>query len=107
MVIEGVSRDRNALLNGEVSNYDWDSGYTCHQLGNGGITVQLNQPYMISSARYTGHVLWSVWLSSSNLSCCRLLLWDIDERSYGYYIEVSVNSKLWTKVVDNSKRDCR
>lgn len=33
MVIEGVSRTRNALLNGDVKNYDWDSGYTCHQLG--------------------------------------------------------------------------
>lgn len=33
LVIEGVSRTRNALLNGDVKNYDWDSGYTCHQLG--------------------------------------------------------------------------
>lgn len=33
LVVEGVSRTRNALLNGDVKNYDWDSGYTCHQLG--------------------------------------------------------------------------
>lgn len=32
-VIEGVSRTRNSLINGDVKNYDWDSGYTCHQLG--------------------------------------------------------------------------
>jgi len=58
-VIEGVSRSRNALINGinrptdgkinklvwqtkslilsfqtgETRGYDWDSGYTCHQLG--------------------------------------------------------------------------
>lgn len=51
-VIEGVSRDRNALLNGEVGSYDWDSGYTCHQLGNGAIVIQLNQPYQISTMRY-------------------------------------------------------
>jgi hypothetical protein len=25
-------RSRNALLNGDTSNYDWDSGYTCHQV---------------------------------------------------------------------------
>lgn len=51
-VIEGVSRSRNALLNGETSNYDWDSGYTCHQLGSGSILVQLGQPYIIDSMRY-------------------------------------------------------
>lgn len=51
-VIEGVSRSRNTLLNGDTSNYDWDSGYTCHQLGSGSILVQLGQPYMLDSMRY-------------------------------------------------------
>ena len=50
-VIEGVSRSRNALLNGEVGNYDWNNGYTCHQLGSGAIVVQLPQPYIIGSMR--------------------------------------------------------
>lgn len=40
-VIEGVSRTKNALLNGDYINYDWDSGYTCHQLGSGVILIQL------------------------------------------------------------------
>lgn len=40
-VIEGVSRTRNALLNGDYTNYDWDYGYTCHQLGSGVILVRL------------------------------------------------------------------
>jgi BTB/POZ domain-containing protein 9 len=52
IVIEGVCRSRNALLNGDTSNYDWDSGYTCHQLGSGAIVVQLAQPYAISSMRF-------------------------------------------------------
>uniref|UniRef100_A0A915CLU3 Uncharacterized protein n=1 Tax=Ditylenchus dipsaci TaxID=166011 RepID=A0A915CLU3_9BILA len=30
-VIEGVSRSRNAHLDGDTQNYDWDDGYTCHQ----------------------------------------------------------------------------
>lgn len=51
-VIEGVSRSRNALLNGDTRNYDWDSGYTCHQLGSGAIVIQLAQPYSIGSLRY-------------------------------------------------------
>jgi BTB/POZ domain-containing protein 9 len=51
IVIEGVCRSRNALLNGDTSNYDWDSGYTCHQLGSGAIVVQLAQPYAINSMR--------------------------------------------------------
>lgn len=49
--MEGVSRSRNALLDGNITNYDWDSGYTCHQLGSGAILVQLGQPYMIDSMR--------------------------------------------------------
>jgi BTB/POZ domain-containing protein 9 len=51
-VLEGVSRSRNALLNGNTRDYDWESGYTCHQLGSGCIVVQLAQPYIISSVRY-------------------------------------------------------
>lgn len=51
-VVEGVSRSRNALLNGDTRNYDWDSGYTCHQLGSGAIVIQLAQPFSISSLRY-------------------------------------------------------
>ncbi|XP_041107016.1 BTB/POZ domain-containing protein 9-like isoform X2 [Polyodon spathula] len=86
-VIEGVSRSRNALLNGDTKNYDWDSGYTCHQLGSGAIVVQLAQPYIIGSIR--------------------LLLWDCDDRSYSYYIEFSTNQQQWTKVIDRTKGGCR
>lgn len=86
-VIEGVSRSRNALLNGDTQNYDWDSGYTCHQLGSGSIIVQLAQPYMIESMR--------------------LLLWDCDDRSYSYYIEVSLDQKKWETVIDKTKEKCK
>ena len=75
-VIEGVCRSRNALLNGDTQNYDWDSGYTCHQLGSGAIVVQLGQPYSLDNMK--------------------LLLWDCDDRSYSYYIEV-----LSTSMTDN------
>uniref|UniRef100_A0A7E4VVC7 BTB domain-containing protein n=1 Tax=Panagrellus redivivus TaxID=6233 RepID=A0A7E4VVC7_PANRE len=80
LVIEGVSRSRNALLNGDTKNYDWDNGYTCHQLGSGNITVQLPQPYLIDSFG--------------------LLLWDCDDRRYSYTIEVSVDQTNWTQVVE-------
>lgn len=80
VVLEGVSRTRNALLNGDVKNYDWDSGYTCHQLGSGAITIQLGQPYYLSS--------------------CRILLWDCDERSYSFFIESSIDQKNWDVIVD-------
>lgn len=79
-VMEGVSRTRNALLNGDCSNYDWDSGYTCHQLGSGVILIRLGQPYYIDSFR--------------------LLLWDCDDRTYGFYIETSTNQKDWEMIVD-------
>ncbi|CAE1248590.1 BTBD9 [Acanthosepion pharaonis] len=86
-VIEGVSRSRNALINGDIRNYDWDSGYTCHQLGSGAIVVQLAQPYMCSSMR--------------------ILLWDCDERSYSYYVEVSTDQHHWVMVADQRNEACR
>ena len=86
-VIEGVCRSRNALLNGDTQNYDWDSGYTCHQLGSGAIVVQLGQPYSLDNMK--------------------LLLWDCDDRSYSYYIEVSVNQRDWEVVCDRTRDPCR
>lgn len=80
IVLEGVSRKQNSLLNGNVKDYDWDTGYTCHQLGSGNILIQLGQPYLISSIR--------------------ILLWDCDERTYSFYIETSVNAHDWETVVD-------
>lgn len=87
MVIKGVSRTRNALLNGDVKNYDWDSGYTCHQLGSGDIVIQLGQPYHIGSMR--------------------LLLWDCDERTYCFYIETSTDLKTWEMAVDKRNENLR
>ena len=62
--IEGAVRD--ALLNGDTENYSGDNGYTIHSItkdNSKGITVQLNQPYLIN--------------------CVRMLLWDKDNRSVG------------------------
>jgi BTB/POZ domain-containing protein 9 len=86
-VLDGVSRSRNALINGDTSNYDWDSGYTCHQLGSGSIVVQLAQPVIVASFR--------------------LLLWDCDGRTYSYYIETSTDQQTWTIVADKTKEACR
>ena len=37
----------------------------------------------------------------------RLLLWDCDERTYSYYIEVSTDQRKWSRVVDKSSEACR
>ncbi|XP_030034586.1 BTB/POZ domain-containing protein 9 isoform X2 [Manduca sexta] len=87
VVIEGISRSRNALLNGDTEHYDWDQGYTCHQLGSGAIVVQLAQPYMLSSIR--------------------MLLWDCDYRHYSYYVETSLNYWDWEMVADRTRDACR
>ncbi|XP_018494802.1 BTB/POZ domain-containing protein 9 [Galendromus occidentalis] len=86
-VIEGVSRSRHTLINGNFTDYDWDSGYTCHQVGAGSIVVQLPQPFMVDSIR--------------------MLLWDCDSRSYSYYIETSLDLREWTRVADRSAEHCR
>lgn len=70
-VTEGVSRSRNALINGDTENYDWDSGYTCHQLGSGAIVVQLAQPFILDSMRYiffSFTIINLIMLSTFNIS---------------------------------------
>lgn len=60
--IEGQVREE--LLNGDTENYNGEQGYTTHTItrdNSKGITVQLNQPYIVS--------------------CIRMLLWDRDNRS--------------------------
>ncbi|XP_048453405.1 uncharacterized protein LOC109922385 isoform X2 [Rhincodon typus] len=37
----------------------------------------------------------------------RLLLWDCDDRSYSFYIEVSNNQQQWRMVADRTKVTCR
>lgn len=85
-VVEGVSRCRNALINGDSSSYDWDTGYTCHQIGSGLIMIQLAQPYIISSMR--------------------ILLWNCDDRFYSYYVAVSKNQDEWVTIVDRTNEEC-
>lgn len=50
-VLEGVSRHRNSLIDGDVLVYNLSYGFTCHQLGSGCIVVQLSQPFLVSSMR--------------------------------------------------------
>lgn len=51
LVMSGVSRTRNALLNGNYVDYDWDFGYTCHQLAGGEIVVCLGKLETIYNGR--------------------------------------------------------
>ncbi|KAM0736057.1 BTB/POZ domain-containing protein 9 [Formica fusca] len=77
----------NNLLNGDTTNYDENSGYTWHQLGSEYILVRLAQPYMIDSMRF--------------------LLWDRDNRSYSYTVEVSGNLRSWVMVADKREELCQ
>ncbi|KAM0736055.1 BTB/POZ domain-containing protein 9 [Formica fusca] len=77
----------NNLLNGDTTNYDENSGYTWHELGSEYILVRLAQPYMIDSMRF--------------------LLWDRDNRSYSYTVEVSGNLRSWVMVADKREELCQ
>lgn len=58
---------KDALLNGDTENYNGENGYTTHTITRDrskGITVQLNQPYIVNSVS--------------------MLLWDKDNRWVGF-----------------------
>lgn len=71
---------RNFLLNGDVKNYDLERGYTRHTISDKndtGILIKLKKEYIIN------HI--------------KMLLWDLDDRSYSYYIEVRIfaRQQMW------------
>uniref|UniRef100_A0A7E4ZR90 BTB domain-containing protein n=1 Tax=Panagrellus redivivus TaxID=6233 RepID=A0A7E4ZR90_PANRE len=77
IIIRGLSRPPNALIDGTFEDYSDFHGYTCHFAGNN-IVVQLPQPYLIDSIK--------------------LLLLDDKMRVYSYNIEVSTDDVSWTQV---------
>lgn len=81
---------RSSLLDGDVTSYDMENGYTRHCItdnNDAGIVVELGTMCMIN------HI--------------RMLLWDRDSRAYSYYVEVSGNQQHWERVVDYSEYHCR
>ena len=63
------------------TTYSGDHGYASHIItkdASHGITVKLSHPYIIN--------------------CIRMLLWDRDNRSYSYYIQVSLDNEVWVTV---------
>lgn len=81
---------RSALLDGDITTYDMEKGYTRHCISDAndsGITVELGTIYIVN------HI--------------KMLLWDRDNRSYSYYIEVSANQTHWEKVIDYTAYRCR
>lgn len=81
------------------------AGYTCHQLGSGGIVIQLCQPHVVSSMRSVRILV--VAHDHRHSTACRLLLWDCDNRSYSYYIDTSYDNVTWSKAVDRQTVACR
>jgi len=41
------------------------------------------------------------------LDCMTLLLWDCDDRTYSYTVEVSVDNTNWVMIQDNRNKACR
>ena len=81
--IRGVSQDTTALFKSNLP-YDWEKGYTCHQIsGKECIVLAFNQPYMLNSFR--------------------LRLWDLDTRSYSYNVEVSIDNEHWELVANRTE----
>ncbi|XP_063903916.1 BTB/POZ domain-containing protein 9-like [Zophobas morio] len=84
LVIKG--ENPSVLLNGNVHDYDGSRGYSWHSISSGNLTIQLAQPYIISTMR--------------------LLLWDRDSRRYRYFVETSIDNSDWEIAVDLRNQDC-
>uniref|UniRef100_A0A7E4ZWN8 BTB domain-containing protein n=1 Tax=Panagrellus redivivus TaxID=6233 RepID=A0A7E4ZWN8_PANRE len=82
MILEGISKGANALIDGTFAGYDSSGGYTFDNTGTG-IIVQLPQPYILDSMK--------------------LLLYDKDNRFHSYNVEVSVDQVAWTRVFSEEK----
>ena len=80
---------QEALLDVGKPPYDLEKGYSRHVIveGDQGIIIRLQKPSIINTIK--------------------LLLWDLDNRSYSYKIEYSMNNKDWTCIVDYSGYFCR
>lgn len=81
---------RGYLLDGDSSTYDMERGYTRHTITKSqrhGILLKLGGQYIIN------HI--------------RMLLWDLDMRSYTYYVEVSADQKDWVRVINYTNYYCR
>ncbi|KAH9508513.1 BTB/POZ domain-containing protein 9 [Bulinus truncatus] len=81
-------KNRNALINGNTQKLTTGTQATpAIRLVSGAICIQLAQPYILSTMR--------------------LLLWDCDDRSYSFYIEVSTDQLKWTQIVDKEQEACK
>ena len=69
--------------------YDLEKGYVRHVISENdvGIIVKLGRPSIINTVK--------------------LLLWDLDARSYSYKLEYSMDKDDWATIVDYSKYSCR
>ena len=67
--------------------YDLEKGYTRHMIKDTGITIELGRPSIINTIK--------------------MLLWDLDNRSYSYEIEYSMDQSDWTTLIDYTKHFCR
>lgn len=74
------------MLNGNTKTYGRGKGYTCHGFGEE-ILIKLGQPYRIQTMR--------------------LLLWDLDDQAYRFYIETSLDKENWQIAIDRRTEDSR
>jgi len=76
----------SSIIDGDIVNYDAKNGFT-YAYNNNPIVIELDQVY--------------------NINQLDLLLWDLDDRYYQYYVEVSQDNQNWAKVVDRTSGENR
>jgi RNase P/RNase MRP subunit p29 len=87
--VPGGCNNPQFLNDGNSTEFDGGNGYAYHNVknGEGPMTITLPEPRELTRVRF--------------------LLWDQDERTYGYVLSVSPDGKKWNKIKDNTKGSCR
>ena len=80
-IASGGRRDANLMIDGITTGYTGSLGYAVAPV-NIPMTITLNQVYTIDRIR--------------------ILLWDLDNRYYRYYVQTSTDNSIWTTVIDRT-----
>ncbi|GAB6022080.1 BTB/POZ domain-containing protein 9 [Chamberlinius hualienensis] len=94
------------LLDGDTKNYVLEDEYTLHKIDQDYNHDEDSSDDDCVDGDNENCIVVQLGRSCI-INCIKMLLWDLDTRSYSYYIEVSKDKKVWVRVIDYREYLCR